>query len=118
MSSNWSDATRLTVYLSGPMSGLPEFNIPAFIVAADRLRAAGVSVLSPHEIEHLEPNGPGSISWATYMRNDLKCLIRCDAIALLPGWPKSKGAQLELTTALALGMPVYFYRDGELVSMN
>lgn len=116
--SNWTKATRPTLYLSGPMSGCAEFNFPAFRAAVDRLRADGVSVLSPHEVDHQEPNGPGSLPWSVYLRNDIKCLLRCEGIVLLPGWPTSRGAQLELQTALALRMPVFFYRNGELVSMQ
>jgi len=37
----------------------------------------------------------------------LEILRRCDAIFLVPGWQKSKGAKLERETALARGMPVF-----------
>ncbi len=38
-----------TIYISGPMSGLPECNYPAFNAAAAHLRALGYSVENPAE---------------------------------------------------------------------
>ena len=47
------------------------------------------------------------------MRADISALLECDTIVLLPGWPKSRGARLELTIAMELGMDVYFYSTAE-----
>lgn len=108
-------------YLSGPMSGLPSLNFPAFEAAAQVLRAMGVDLLSAHEIPHDEPAGQiGTLPWSVYLRTDLKHLLECDALILLPGWPASRGAQVELGVALALGMPVAFFapETGELISMQ
>lgn len=100
------------------MTGYPEFNYPAFTEAAQTLRAAGWEVVSPHEVPHPENGVVGSLDWTTYLRADLRELVTCAAVALLDGWPQSKGARLELTTALALDMRVYHYRAGRLVDMN
>ena len=40
------------VYLSGPMTGLPDLNFPAFHAAADKLRSQGVQVVNPAEPDH------------------------------------------------------------------
>jgi len=101
----------VTLYLSGPMSGLPEFNYPAFQAAAERLRAQGSTVISPHE---LPANCPGCTnigehSWAQHMRVDLAALLTCDVIVLLPGWQQSRGAQLEKTVAEAIGLMIVDY---------
>lgn len=90
------------VYLSGPMTGLPELNFPAFHAAAARLRADGLSVVNPAEI------GAAGMTWEQCMRADIKALCDCDAVMLLPGWESSKGAHLELHLAHRLGMEVLF----------
>jgi len=43
-----------TIYIAGPMSGLPEFNYPAFFAAAEQLTAAGYDVLNPARPEGRE----------------------------------------------------------------
>jgi len=87
------------VYLSGPMSGYPESNFPAFHQWAARLRADGFDVVSPAEIQEAG-------TWELCLRADLRELCTCEAIALMPGWENSKGANLELHVAHRLGMEV------------
>ena len=90
------------IYISGPMTGLPAFNFPAFNAAAAQLRAAGWHVINP--AEHDE--APGQ-AWADYLRKDIRLLMDCTGVALLDGWERSKGARLERHIALELGMEVH-----------
>lgn len=89
------------VYLSGPISGMPEHNFPAFHAEAAKLRAAGYEVINPAEL-----NPDPSMTWEDCMRVDIRELCTCDAIALMPGWERSKGANLELHIAHRLGLEV------------
>lgn len=89
------------IYLSGPMTGLPALNFPAFHQAAKALREAGADVANPAEIEALEPG-----VWESCMRADIKALCDCDAIALLPGWEASRGAHLEVHIGHRLGLEI------------
>lgn len=91
------------IYISGPMTGQPDLNFPAFNAAADHLRGLGFDVVNPAEIN------PKSVTeWAACMREDIKQLCTCDAIAMLGGWEQSKGAHLELHIAHRLEMKVVF----------
>lgn len=92
----------MKIYLSGPMSGLPEHNFPAFHAAAARLRERGYEVVSPAEL-HVHTSG----DWHDYLRADIKALCDCDTLALLPGWAKSRGAQLELHIAHRLDLTIH-----------
>lgn len=85
------------IYLSGPMTGLPDFNYPAFNAEAARLRALGYEVVNPAE-------NPPQASWADYMRQDIPQLLTCDTLALLPAWHNSRGAKLEHHIAAQLGI--------------
>lgn len=102
-------ANRL--YLAGPMTGIEDFNYPAFNAMADRLRAAGYEVENPADHGTVE----GAV-WADYMAYDLTRLGLCGMIALLPGWDLSQGARLEVMIAEHLGMRVVNAHD--LVSME
>ncbi len=77
--------TKKTIYISGPMSGLPDFNFPAFYAEAARLEALGCDVVNPATI-----NPETSLSWCECMRRDIAALVFCDAVQLLPGWQKSQ----------------------------
>jgi hypothetical protein len=94
----------MRTYLAGPMSGLPDFNYPAFNAAAAKLRAAGHFVFNP-----AEANPPGSTDYRTCMAVDLAWICaHAEAIALLPGWYNSKGATVEKALADALGLKLIF----------
>ena len=92
----------MRVYISGPMTGLPECNFPAFHEAARRFREAGFTVLDPSE----NYGGDSSLPRSAYLRRDIAQVCTAHAIALLPGWEKSAGARMEVAVALELGMPI------------
>jgi hypothetical protein len=47
-------------------------------------------------------------SWNCWLRADLREMLTCDAICLLPEWEQSAGALLERNVALAVDMKPYF----------
>jgi hypothetical protein len=100
---------QVVVYVSGGMSGLPDFNFPAFHRAAVHLRSVGYAVVNPAEMDELHPGE--SMTWEQYLRRDIKALMDCSHIAMLPGWEKSRGARLEHMNATELGMTVMFLND-------
>lgn len=118
-----------TVYIAGPMTGIPQFNFPAFDAAADVLRQRGYTVVSPAECDDPEtraqalasPDGaPGSGSangetWGDFLARDVKLISdHVDGIVVLPGWRGSRGACLEVFVAHLCDKPVETM-DGEPV---
>src|ERR1017187_10944453 len=100
----------MVIYLSGPMSGLPLHNFPAFATAAKILRNRGYTVVSPHECEKVNHATPKP--WTYYLRKDLIAMLQtCDTIVMLDGWQKSRGATLERMVAMTLGMDVKHYAE-------
>lgn len=96
------------VYLSGPMTGLPDWNYPAFNEAAEKLRAQGHRVYNPAQFEHdgAMEDFPLRSAFAEYSR--FICM-EADTIVLLPGWEKSPGANVELSLARICGLEVREY---------
>lgn len=92
------------IYIAGPMTGLPDLNFPAFHAEARRLRAAGWLVENPAEI-----NADPTAGWEACMRKDIGRLVLCDAICLLPGWSRSRGASIEHFVAVHLGLAVVYH---------
>lgn len=101
----------ITVYLSGPMSGLPDLNFPTFNAAAHALRQIGYSVINPAEFKTKTDGMTEAEAWRAYMQVDIKALVDCDAIVMLPGWAESRGACLERSIAQGLQMPVMTLTD-------
>ena len=94
----------MKLYISGPMTGIPGLNKPAFNEAEVQLDAAGHSVINPVK------NGvPDTSPWLDHMRADIKMLMDCDGVAYLPGWENSRGAKIEMELARSLGFPVLPY---------
>jgi hypothetical protein len=122
----------MKIYIAGPMSGIPQFNIPAFDEAAERLREAGYDAVSPAELDDPETRAAALASedgemkgalngetWGDFLARDVKLVAdEIDAIALLPGWEGSRGAQLELHVARLCNLPIYRYQDGRLFELN
>jgi hypothetical protein len=101
------------IYLAGPMTGLPDFNFPAFDAAAAVLEAEGHDVANPAQMDRDVGFDPSSTSVSKEflrdaLRRDLSAICDADAIAMLPGWEKSGGARVEWTLACHLGLEVRY----------
>lgn len=98
----------MKLYISGPMTGYPDLNFPAFNKEALRLRMLGWEVINPVDI-----NSDPSADWCDCICDDIRAVAAadCDGIALLPGWEKSPGAQIEVWTARKFNKPVFRASD-------
>ena len=92
----------MRLYVSGPI----ELNKPVFTAVSVSLRNAGHTITNPHE------TGEQGLPWESYLRADIVAmLLGADAIALLSGWERSRGATLEHHVATALGWEVRPWTD-------
>lgn len=102
-------------YLAGPMSGYENFNFPAFEKAAADLRSRGWRVFSPHETGWGDGDPTtGSTDekeYREFMAEDLRQVCLADAVICLPNWEDSRGANLEVSVARRLDLPVLAYGD-------
>ncbi len=94
-----------TLYISGPMTGYPDHNVPEFERTRRLLESFGYEVLSPTDNEADNPTPGTPQSWDWYLRRDLRMVTEADGVALLDGWAASAGAVLEVHVAQALRIP-------------
>ena len=89
------------------MTGLPEYNHPAFFAAEAKLQMQGHFVVNParNKVDH---NGKTDEQiWQAYMRISVTQVAHVNAVFMLAGWEKSKGARLEYDIAKALGLEIW-----------
>lgn len=96
------DKNRKRVYISGPIAHYDLQERMATFKAAERhIRAAGYHPVNPFD------NGlPQSAPWRDHMKADIKLLLDCQYIYMLPDWELSKGCKLELDVASSCGIKV------------
>lgn len=103
------DVNGKRIYISGPMTGIKDWNRQTFMEAAVYLRNNGAArVFNPAFNPIAEAD-----THSNYMTIDLHELTEnmdgkpyYDVLAQLPGWEKSMGARVELVVAKACGIEV------------
>lgn len=96
-------------YVGGKMTGVPEYNFPAFFAASKFMEEQGYEAINPakmdlhygYTLEKLENLTPTEFQefLKGAMKRDLDAIQGCDALVLLPGWESSKGARAEKAVA-------------------
>lgn len=115
-----------TVYLCGPMAGRADLNEPAFRATQNAIAASGDVPLVPHDIKphwhgaqpcapvYGAPGAESGHDGGCYLRGDLAALLRlADAVYCLPGWSRSRGAQIEVLIARLLRIPIEYHPEAE-----
>lgn len=89
------------VYISGAITSVGYDNAKEmFDQAKELINATGkYQAVSPMDFEEEEVK-----TWEQYMKKDIKLLVDCEFIYLLPNWRRSKGAVIEYDLAKALGI--------------
>lgn len=136
--------TRGKLYIAGPMSGIKDFNFPAFKEIEDKLQSLryetvnpanlnrdyvtsdfkynmdllkGVVKLSTSNYDNLTKEDFKKI-WAFFLKRDVAEMLTCDAVVVLDGWKRSEGAAFEVKTALTVKMKIYELHEDELVEVS
>lgn len=93
--------TPKTIYLSGAISGNPDYR-KEFDFAEKELTKRGFFTVNPASLE-----GFDTWAWEDYMRRDIAELVtKCDAVAIVNDVTNSRGALLEITIARELRLAV------------
>lgn len=95
----------MKIYISGQISGMD-------IKEAERLFEdleyalinAGHEAINPCKIVAYDPK----YTYEHYMGEDIKELLRCEAIVMLDNWINSKGAKAELAVAQVYNLKIYY----------
>src|SRR5688572_7215992 len=97
--------TKGTIYVSGPITGRPELNLPAFRSAEEKIRSLGLRAIVPHDL--VEGMHPEKFLWEDYMRVCIRHMMDCEAVVTLDDWEESPGAKIEVRLARELNINVH-----------
>ena len=107
------------IYIAGPMRGIKSYNFPAFDAARDWLNSIGFEAVSPADIdrehnidESFKPDDITPEFLCAVASRDVAAVLSCDALYMLSGWEKSKGAVAERAVAEWVGKKVYLQEEG------
>jgi len=89
----------MKVFISGPMTGIEEYNRPAFFIREEELKLNGHIALNPAVY-------PLGLKYDEYMALAFAMLNVCDAITFLPGSENSTGSLIERKYAEKLGLVI------------
>ena len=91
------------IYISGKISGIENEAPELFAKAELELQSKGFETVNQMTLNHNHDK-----SWHSYMKEDVKALCECDTIYMLNNWTDSKGAIIEHTIAMYLGLKVQY----------
>lgn len=109
MNTNKHSERKPVVFIAGPMTGYHNFNCDEFNTEARILEERGFTVLNPAML-------PDGLKHEQYLNITISMLEQADAVFLLNGWEKSRGATREFDRADELGL-LFLYQDWESVSL-
>jgi hypothetical protein len=95
---------KKNVYIAGPMTGIKDFNKPAFFDCSRDILCAGEIPLNPAIL-------PIGLEQHEYMAICLQMVMIADAVIMLPGWECSLGAIAENALAEKLGKEIIYKFD-------
>jgi hypothetical protein len=115
---------KKTIYIIGPMRGMPYFNFPAFDAKRDELKAEGWDVISPADLDRrVGFDGcelPESTDWNEIpegfdmlecVRRDARAILSLrpgrDAVYVLPG-KRGAGSEAELKLAVWMRLEIHY----------
>lgn len=98
----------MKIYISGRITGnahyMQDFERAESYLNFSNINGQKFDVVNPCKVSPFDENK----TWRDYMREDIKALVDCDAIYMLRGWRRSKGARLERRIAIKLGLEVIY----------
>lgn len=94
-----NDGNNRLLYISGAITGATPSEMQMFQTASDEFVLRGFRTFIPSEI-------PGAVKdqdkWTFALCRDVRVITHCYGVVALPTWERSKGALLEIFTALSL----------------
>jgi hypothetical protein len=98
------------IYVAGPYSAPTEYEVQLNIAKAEAAaleiwKTTRAAAICPHKNT---AHWGGALTHDEFIAGDLEMIRRCDAVFLLDGWERSKGAREEYNFAMEHGIFVFY----------
>lgn len=90
------------VYLSGPITGIENFNKELFKTIKNKVESLGFTCIDTHDICEED------WSWNKCMKKSIQYMMKADIVFFIDGWQNSKGCKIENRLVVELGI-THFY---------
>lgn len=105
----------MKIYISGAITGRDQAAAKAAFSDAETL----LTVLGQEAVNPMaKVTEQESLTWEQYMKQGIPLLLKCNAIYLLPDWRTSRGARLEKSIAVELGLMVIYAKQEDESACN
>lgn len=101
----------MRIYISGAITGTTDF-MERFGKVEEMLTAQGHMVYNPAHANRFMPEGT---TYEEYMKVSFCLLDMADAIYMMDGWEKSRGATRERHYAISKGKSIYYKKGGAVL---
>jgi len=112
---------KTKLFISGPMTGIPHYNVENFNRYAEMARKLGYRVVNPVEMARrigIKKVLSDKKVFKKLIEAELEAIKDCDAILMLDWWQNSPGAKKELRVALGVRLDVKLQHDIEMEWLN
>jgi DNA polymerase III epsilon subunit-like protein len=125
LSQPWAQPPKKSVYIAGPMRGIPNLNFPEFDRTEALWRGRGFGVVNPAQLDREHGYIPvggqthfANLSIEEAMSRDIPAVTGTSGIALMRGWEKSQGAKMELQHAISQRKEIYDAESGNRLRLR
>ncbi len=118
------------IYIAGQITGLPiKTATDNFKYAEEELKRRGYEAINPMEIEHKEAKemedflkldiskGLSNSEYDEITKKIHNAVLDCEQVAVLDGWEKSKGANIEVHIAHQYNHKIYSFPSMEIINI-
>ncbi len=97
------------IYISGPITGMPDGNKDAFLAMEGTLKVLGYTeIINPRNLDTPQAFKDGEMEvdvlWPIMMKQSVRDMMECNTIIFLDGWEQSRGARIEYELAKEVKM--------------
>lgn len=104
-----TNMSKITVYIAGPITGLPNNNIEEFRIVEKLLQEKGYETIVPHDL--FDAIDTSNFTHQDYMDICIPAAKTANCLCFLENWQQSKGSLMEMQVAIENNLKTTFAKN-------